>query len=192
MLKKIFKLIGTLSCIFFCSAAHYGPKYQVKTMETLDRFGINLAKKYDLTFLNSGSGILVGHEMGTWALNFTSCKNMKLEEARPLAVEMVQAVLSKMYSDPLFANYIAISSKGSKWLPKELDNTLIGFKISFWDKNVDRPLHPYLAQVRFAEGKVHYHYADPKTQALQEPIVETLNDLKINPDSYLPGNKNHS
>jgi hypothetical protein len=51
---------------------------------------------------------------------------------------------------------------------------------------MDRPLFPSLAQFRYAEGRIYYYYADPQTQGLQMPTVETLTDMNIVPTDYKP------
>ena len=36
----------------------------------------------------------------------------------------------------------------------------IGFRISFWDENIDRQIAPYIAEIRMFEGRLKYFTAD--------------------------------
>lgn len=183
MIRQVIRLFTAIaSCFILCSANHTGPKYDSEPRDALDILAISLAKKYQLNFLNSGTGIIAGYDEGLWALNYTSAKKMTIEEARPMVAEMAQAFLYKMYHDPLFAAYMEASKRYSR--RTELANDLMGFKIAFWDENVDRPLNPYLAQIRFADNKIYFHYASPKDQSLLEPKVETLEEIGLTQDRY--------
>lgn len=156
-----------------CSYKHVGPKADVAAREALDRTAEQIAKKYRLEFLNSGLGSgLVGYTPCLWALSLVSHDNMTIDQARPIAKDIAQTLLNKIYTDPLFAAYCKTAQ------PRPTACTLtddkVGFRLAFWDADVNRPLKPYLAQIRFADGKLYYHYANPQTQALEEPIVEPL------------------
>lgn len=148
---------------------HYGPSVDRNTRNALDKFGEALAKPYQFKLLISGCGGIVGSTSGLWALHFTSQKKMTLDQARPLAVHMANELINFMFASPLFAEYMKLDRKGSLTLD------CIGYKIAFWDENVDRPLRPYLAEIRLRDGELYYYYADPETQALQAPLVEPIN-----------------
>lgn len=53
-------------------------------------------------------------------------------------------------------------------------NEMMSFRLAFWDENMERSFYPYLAQIQLVDHKLYYYYADPKTQALLDPIVEPL------------------
>ena len=61
---------------------------------------------------------------------------------------------------------------------EQVNMNQIGFKIAYWDKNVERPQAPHLAEIRFIGRILYYYEADPKTQALrlvlQEPYDEAM------------------
>ncbi len=72
-----------------------------------------------------------------------------------------------------------MKKENSKW-DTDINSSKLGFKIGFWNENVDRPLAPYLAHILVADRTVKYYYADSNTQALQEPpIEETFDQLGI-------------
>lgn len=52
--------------------------------------------------------------------------------------------------------------------------TVFAIKIAYWDEEMNRPLLPYIADVRLQEGNITYYTADPITQALQVHLVESL------------------
>jgi len=54
----------------------------------------------------------------------------------------------------------------------------IAFRINFWDENYDRKKPPHLAQIKVEQGKIYYYTADPKTQELQQPAVETVEEAR--------------
>jgi hypothetical protein len=50
--------------------------------------------------------------------------------------------------------------------------------MSFWDKEWDRMMPPYIAEVRAHHGKIYYYQADPKTQQIQLIHEEPYDFLK--------------
>lgn len=174
-----------LSCGFLHGSKYYTSEseYWMNAYVALDDFGEKLAKQFHLKFLNSGRKVLAGAQSpdGEWALNFISNQSMTIEQARPMVKEMAFAVLYNMYHDPIFE--VVVRTKRLPFQSTTLNDRMIGFKISFWDSNNDRPLYPALAQIRLADEHLYYHYADPKTQALQDPIVVPLSEV-LDPKSY--------
>jgi hypothetical protein len=162
---------------FLMGATHEGPAYDTRPRNALDAFAKDLAKKHRLEFLNSGLGSLADAREGIWAINLVSGQKLTLEQARKFAADLSYQLLYKIYQDPLFAQYC----KKAAYMHKsaELKDEYVGFRLAFWDENTNRPLYPFIAQIRLADGNLYYHYADPKTQALQEPIVESLTSLEL-------------
>lgn len=163
MLKKTLLLF--ISCFsFLCAGSKYSypeDEYSNAAYEQMDHFAHKIAKEYDLKFLNTClHDVITGKEsgpLGHFGLLFTSRKNLTIEEGRILAYKLALA-LSK-----------------NKKLPIDKQ----AFKIAFWDQEFDRPLFPYLADIRFFNELFHYSYADPKTQALEKPIIEPFSIDKI-------------
>ncbi len=114
-------------------------------------------------------------------------RKLTLEQGKRLAAEMLKMTLDLGLSTPIYERYFkelkadyqtytnsSTMQRAAAKVPERVTPDLFGFKVGFWDENVDRPLYPYLAQIRAAAGKVYFYYADPKTQALQEPPAEAL------------------
>lgn len=129
-----------------------------------------IASCHQLKLLDFCSGLIADSRIAYYGYHLTSSQPMTIDEARPLMAEIICYLLNVMYCDPHFENYFAMRK-----LP--FNNNLVAIRLAFWDEHVNRPLYPYLAQVRLSDSNVYYHYADPKTQSLQEPIVEPLSAL---------------
>lgn len=166
------KIFLPLTSFFLLGATHLGPTYSTRPLYALDAFGKGLAKEYRLQFLNSGTGRLADAEKGIWAISLVSRQQMTLEEGRQLATAIAHTLLDKVFKDPSFARYCQETS--TRHRGPELKKEYIGFRLAFWDENTNRSSYPFLAQIRLADGKLYFHYADPETQALQDPIVEAL------------------
>jgi hypothetical protein len=174
MRKGIFWMLAPLLAWCLVGASHIGPKYSVQTYLALENFAEKLAKEDQLEFLNSGVGSLADAKQGIWAVHFVSRQQLTLDQGRELANRLAQQLLKKVFSDPLFTQYF-LKQKKDPTLKKEY----VAFRLAFWTKEVNRPQYPFLAQIRLADGNLYYHYVDPLTQALQEPIVEAV-DLRNN------------
>lgn len=151
---------------------HGGPPLDIKAQNSLDLFSEKMAAAYGFKFITSGLGAIADSVDAPWGRGFTCSEKFTLEEFRPIFSAFVHSFLNKIHQDPVFAEYYRSRTNDRR----QVSATSIGIKVAFWDENVNRPLFPYLAQVRFANGEIYYHYADPKTQALTEPIVEALKD----------------
>lgn len=149
---------------------HYGPPYDTQPRNALDIYGEALAKQYQLKLLLSGTGSIVKSK-GTWALHFTSSQKMTLEQGRPFAEEIAKRLIGFMSSNPLFTEFFKKAENYKRSTPSIND---MGYKVAFWDEKINRPLPPYLAEIRLCDGKLYYYYANQKTQALEEPLIEQL------------------
>lgn len=143
-------------------------QYDHLAREHLEVFGDKLAKEFGLCHILSGGGPLIDSRCVTWSLAFTSNKALTIEEARPLVQGLANSMWRLVQQDPAFGQYLE-ADRG-----KPLERTYLGYKLAFWDADVNRPLSPYLAQVTLSGNEVLYFYADPKTQALLPPIKEAL------------------
>lgn len=169
-----FIFLFVIAYLYFADTNEYiGPRYDVKPRKALDELGKKIAKQNGMTLLRRaayGGGSRTVKAM--WVLHFTSNKNMTIGEAKPLAIDIARQMLDKMYGDPLFKEYVRIEHEEYPKTSSELSDDMVGFKIAYWDDNMDRPLYPYLAEVRFTEGQLKFFYANKNTQALEQPIVE--------------------
>lgn len=162
-----------LTMPLLASAKEYvGPAYDVNAWKSLDAFASGLSKQYGLELLNTGVGSMMDTPKVKWAISFVDHRPTTREQIRPMLIALIDQSWHKVSTDPVFLNSMVYSRE------KAVVPANIGFKIAFWDANVDRPLYPYLAQVRVTGEQITYFYADPKTQALEAPIVETLEEAK--------------
>lgn len=147
--------------------------------KSMDAFCTQLAKKYQLTFLMLGNKKLVHTQTYSWSASFASNDSMTLDAGRETVVSLTSELWKEFNSNRYYlAEAIYTYERGWRKTPTPTSD-MLGIKIAFWDANVDRPLHPYLACILVANNKIQYFYADPATQALQEPIVETLDEAFI-------------
>lgn len=125
----------------------------------------------------TGGGDVVRSHLCLWAPNFMSQQKMTLDELRPIAESIALQLTNHLFSDPVFTEYWEDhNARGGK--EGSISISDIGYKLTFWDENVNRPAPPYVAQVRFVEGEIRYYMADPESQKLQEPIVEAFSYKK--------------
>jgi hypothetical protein len=165
------RLIVPLIAYCLMGVTHVGPKWDRRPRYALDAFAKVLAKEHQLEFLNSGVGIIANADQAIWAISLVSRQQMTLEQGRQFATTIAHKLYKKVLDDPLFAQYCQEMSFIHK--SSEVKKEYVAFRLAFWDKNTNRPLYPYLAQIRLADGNFFYHYADHETQALQTPIIET-------------------
>lgn len=136
-----------------------------------------IAADYNFQFMTCGLGNMIEDSDALWCGKFLVQYPITLEEMRPIAQNIYAQLWKKMNVDPVFDDYLEMYalSHASLNIPKQpLTPNLLTLKIIFWDQDMNRPLKPYLAQVSVKENKIHYYYADPKTQTLQDPIIEDL------------------
>ncbi|MBA3957244.1 MAG: hypothetical protein H0X51_02455 [Parachlamydiaceae bacterium] len=147
-----------------------------KTVTSLIRnFGDQQEKKYNLVFLTHCTGVsILDCPEVIWAFNYRTDKKLKLEEARQLAVAMIDDYWQYFSKNPFFENYLKASFATISWMPKDVTPKRIGFKIAFWDDQVDRYPPPYISQIRVKDGIIQYFQREPNSPALQKPFEETF------------------
>lgn len=135
-LKKYMCLLLICLSLPLSGQSRNGPKWEREPRNCLDRLGKKLAKAHNLRFLNSGFGsLLESKHLVLCVLNFTSQEKCTLEEAAPLVNKLAEELTDLVYNNPLFAKWCEMSKV-------ELNKEIMGFKVTFWDENVDRPLIP--------------------------------------------------
>lgn len=180
-MKRCF-FISLLAFISFIANGFSFPIYDLSTekgnKKARAHFAARIENKYHLEFLGISSQYLFGAKDIIFGLSFMDKRNMKIDESRELIKLLIndywkELATNKVYQDDLtyFSNYFNFTPK------KKLTPERMGIQVAFWDENVDRPLYPYVARIQVADGKIRYFYADPITQALQEPIVEELDKI---------------
>ncbi len=160
-----------------------GPQYDRDARNTLSKAAITIGAPFKLKLICAGLGHIAGaNNSGTtpWGLLFTCPDKLTLEQAQLMAKSVTEQLLQIIYEDPRIANYrIEALKQHPKGFYPPLSNKSLALRFDFWDEQVNRPLYPYIAEIRLAEEKIYYYYADPKTQALQEPVlIETFSNSK--------------
>ena len=134
-----------------------------------------LATNHHISLLSCHLGNMVDNKEIMWCAKFMIQKPMTIDELRPLTHEIFKVLWRESNREPAFDNYLRYYALDYDRPKRDLTTNLVGLKLTLWDQNYDRPLYPHVAQVEVKESKIHYFYADPKTQALQNPpIVEDL------------------
>ncbi len=138
--------------------------------------GKDIANHYNQRFLASGTaiGIFSKAEKTIWGYSVMETRDITLSEARTLAAKMLKSTLDPVLTNPLFIDYFKDRAALDRNHPSEIAPKYFGFKVTFWDKNMDRPSPSYIAQIEAVDGWVSFYYADPKTQSLQEPPAEKI------------------
>lgn len=138
---------------------------QKNVLSVMDAYSKKFAAEHQLEIVSSGGCSMRDSCICKWWLNLISRQQLTLEEARSLAADLSSRLLYILHHYP----------SPPHW--HQVRDEFVGFRLTFWDQNTDRPLYPCIAQVKLLEGKLYYYYADPVTQALQEPIIESLCSL---------------
>jgi hypothetical protein len=120
-----------------------------------------LCRKHALNIITLGS---VGKDRGSekpYQAAFFGSSQLKLEKARAVASSCIQEFLRLAKKEMPFCEYQRkkVQEKGCEHLLRD-----IAFRISFWTDNIDRPLAPAIAEIRFFEGDCEYFTADENQQ----------------------------
>lgn len=155
-----------------------GPKEYKRAYYAVDDFGKQIASKYNMKMLYIGEEGLVGGKKTKWSLNWINQEKVTQEKIRPTILAIHDAFWEEVKQNPAYRITLCMDYNEDLKTDTNVNPEQIGFKITFWDENVNRQQAPYLAQVRLVDGNFKYYYADPITQALQEPIVESVEETR--------------
>lgn len=181
-MKQILASFFIIAC--FCSWEGQIP------YENSEKATINFARKkayiYKLNYLNCTTTYFEKFYLKSWGFALTGNESTfkTLEEIRPIALDLANSFLELVNTDENFKEYQRLRRPRLIDLDKVSLEKVIAFKVAYWDKNFDRPLAPYIADFRFMDGKFSYYYADPKTQALQLILTETLEEAMKKMESH--------
>jgi hypothetical protein len=179
LIQKFFSALESLPG-FYEHKKYSGPKTHKAMAWALDKFGCQVAKKYQLQFFRIGDFTDV-RPYHYYSFSFTSDKKTILEEGRILGATLFEEIRNALYTTPEIDAY-------RHWYHEDFHKTTpfnptpeleqMCFKVVFWDENVDRMMPPHLAQILQLDGVFSYYEADPKTQELhlvfQEPYEEAI------------------
>ena len=140
-----------------------------------ERFADKVERKNDLQILGKYcSTHLVEAENTGWTLQLMTNDQETIEEGRVRIASLIEQAWRELHSRPHYQGLYDEMAAHNKRIDPTMKIERIGIKLSYWDEQWDRHLHPYLSQTIVKDGKIYYYYADPDTQALQEPIVEII------------------
>jgi len=161
-------LISCLLIFSSCIQSRYSPvkKYRDRSI-ALENFGQSTARNFKLRFLFEGNYTTPNNTLS--CVSFTDTKNVQLNQGRILATQLAEnftafnlsnSVLKQSFQEA-FESYSCTESFSDFVLKK------LGFRITYWNENLDRPKAPYLAEIQFRDNTFYYYEADPQTQALK-------------------------
>ena len=164
---------------------YFGGDEFVNMCWTLDAYGIEVAKKEGMQFYLVSNVTSSTEPDPDYFLAFFDSHSKTLPEGRILASSLAQDLWKKVTTSPEVQCYQDDNRKFYANNPyykniftEKANMNQVGFKIAYWDKNVERPQAPYLAEIRFIGGVLHYYEADPQTQALRL-IFQELYDQAV-------------
>jgi len=142
----------------------------------IDDFGKKQARLRELRFMTihhetMGKDVLIG-------VSFMDSRNATLEQGRISAGGLAKDFLTLNYSSDLIYQRLS-KDFTERRRKKSLDDFILdhfGFRLAYWDKNMNRPQAPYLAEIQYYNGVFHYYEADPKTQALRLIFEESYTE----------------
>lgn len=156
---------------------YYGPEYERNTSWMIDEYAHNYCKNRPMELLHVGNFTDAPNHYILFGLWLRSYAKQNLQEARLEAVTLVQDFWKTIEHD---TRSIVSFEQSKKFMPPEyrdrLSLNLVGVKIAYWDKNVNRPLPPYISEVTFYNSTFCYYEADPRTQALRIVLEESFDD----------------
>jgi hypothetical protein len=177
-MKKILSLLG---CLSFFSCANANDNYEELAYKVLIPAAKSVAKTYELKLLSVGLGSSIAEDNARmpWGIRFMGEQKLTLEEGKIFGTKIATFFLSTIEKNPNCMNYYITREKyfNPKKTPaptESVSENSLALKIAFWDKNVDRYPHPYLAEIRLINSHLYFYYTNPETQALEEPIIEKL------------------
>jgi hypothetical protein len=177
-------LFGIFSCflvfLLFWNLFYKSPRenVEVAVKSMVEEYAKAYCKANDMQFLGLGN-FLEGRNKIEFAMRLRSFSKQELQEVRSQAIALVQNFYKKVQTDESPKIYVEslkqlFPRQYSEISVSDLD--LIGVKIVFWDKNFDRPVPPYVAEMVFYNKTFHYYEADPNTQSLHLVFEETYQD----------------
>ena len=128
-----------------------------------------------------------------YGLLMNSSEKMAVADGRKCATDFLIAFITALRTDKRFKSYLDYMAKMYPKVPQRCIRSIdsVGFRIDFWDENVDRIMPPYLAQIMFENGNFYYYEADTKTlelqlvhkESYQEALKECGSSFTISPQS---------
>lgn len=173
------------SCIVkLCENKYSGPQYEADLYQMIDDYTTAYGKKNNSELIHVGNFAFQSKRLifGVWLRSYAT---EDLQQGRIRAIMFVNDFYTMLQQNKLAHIYF---EESKRYHPPEgvdkINLKSIGIKIAYWDKQVNRPQPPYLAEITFLDKKFHYFQADPETQALKLVFEETYEDALANVEKH--------
>ncbi len=153
-----------------------GPQYEADLYQMVDDYATAYCKKNNTQLIDVGD--FTNPSKHLWFGVWLTCGDAEdLQRGRTRAIAFVKDFSSTLQQSKVANEYFQQSKRNHRSETVDSINpNLFGVKIAYWDKNVNRPQPPYLAEVTYCRGTFYYYQADPKTQALNLIFKESYED----------------
>lgn len=168
-------LLLILALTTSCEKKYCGPPYEIKYYEMTENYAKKYFKHDDIELIHIGD-FTYPEDRIMFGLWFRSYSSESIDEGRIRAVAFLNDWLEMMQHNEVAKTYFEESKRHYRPVPASLDHHIMGVKIAYWDKSVNRPKAPYLAEIIFSKDKFRYYEADPDTQALRLVLEESYDD----------------
>lgn len=180
-MQKSFRntLLLILVSILFLVTGCAGPcctKEEIVMNKELENYGKTIAQEQNMQFLLVGD--VTDGRNTVYCLTLRSEQPTRLPQGRILAVNNVEKFVAMLRANPAVIAYVNHWRHDDPDYPAGVPLPKVGYKIAFWDKNIDRPHKPNLAEILFVNSTFYYFEADSTTQELHlvfsEPYESAL------------------
>jgi len=134
--------------------------------DAVREFGQKYSRNHNVQFLLEANPTC--DESVRYGLLMNSSEKISVDDGRKCATDFFVAFITMLRTDKRVKSYLDYTDKDECYRNRDVREIRnVGFRIDFWDENVDRIMPPYLAQIMFEGGNFYYYEADPKTLELQ-------------------------
>jgi hypothetical protein len=114
-----------------------------------------------------------------FCLSFLDEHKKTLDEAKAFARSFFVRYFAFLEKDPAVLAYCkSLHEFNDAWFPSlRPTENMVGFKIAYWDRDMNRYPAPYISEVVFADRTFFYYDADPNTEELHLVLKESFNDF---------------
>ena len=173
------------SCILkLCENKYSGPQYEADLYQMIDDYAVAYGKNNNTELIHVGNFAYSSNSIrfGMWLRCYAA---EELQQGRNRAITLACDFYNMLQQNKIVSNYFAeLKRYYALDSADEINLYTIGIKIAYWDKQVNRPQPPYLAEITFLDEKFHYYQADPETQALKLVFEETYEDALANVEKH--------
>ena len=125
-------------------------------------FSKTISAKNNLNFVDLGPIERQFGDFTPFEIAFWGNAQLTIDAARKLAAQFSNEFLKFVQNDKPCLAYM-VERSADKYIHDDAtfpEVRHIGFRISFWDENIDRQIAPYITEIRMFEGRLKYFTAD--------------------------------